>query len=88
MTKPQLTNSAVRVRIGLHLFFLAFFSLFNFSILSHGFHKDIIIRCVNFYCKKTIFQRIEEAEKKVFHAVASYYARETKWYHHLTLMEN
>ncbi len=88
MIKRQLVNSAIKiilsskqVRLGLGLFFLAFFSLFNFSISSHGFHKDTIISCVNSYCKKTIFQMIEEAEKKDLHTVASYYARETKWYH-------
>jgi|GEM_PF-1826165 len=63
------------------LLFVSFFSFFNFSISSHGFHRDTIICCTQNYCKKTIFQMIEQVREKYFHTVASYNARKTRWFH-------
>lgn len=69
------------IQFWLSLFFLLFFSFFNFSVFSHGFHKDTVIRCSKDYCKKTIFQRIEEVRDKENHTIASYNPRKTKFYH-------
>ena len=60
-------------------FFLLFFSLFNFSTIPHGFHKDTIIRCTKAHCKKTIFEMVELAGRNAFHSLMSYDTRQSWW---------
>lgn len=67
-------------RSRLHLFFLIFFSLFHFSVFSHGFHKDTIVRCSNYGCKKTVSQMVEHTGENFFHSLISYDTRKSKWH--------